>query len=101
MMTFKENYDFELLVNEAENIVIEELGAQLAEDKEGKICKCQDCILDMAALALNNVKPAYRSSFTGVIYALGLKDGDFKEQVTSSVKKAIDKIKKNPSHDFD
>jgi competence protein ComFB len=98
-MSFKDNYDFELLVNEAENIVFEELGNQLEEDKEGNICKCQDCVLDMAALALNNVKPAYRSSFTGVIYALSLKDGEYKDIVTKSVKNAIDKIKKNPSHE--
>ena len=99
-MSFKDNYDFELLVNEAESIVIEELGRELANDRDNQICKCQDCVLDMAAFALNKVKPAYRSSFTGVIYALGLKDGEFMDQVTKSVKSAIEKIKKNPSHDL-
>ncbi|OHD12450.1 MAG: competence protein ComFB [Spirochaetes bacterium GWD1_27_9] len=100
-MAFRDNYDFELLVNEAERIIIEELEKQLSEDTENKICKCQDCVLDMAALALNNVKSSYRSSFTGVIYAQQLYDGKYKEEVTKSVKRAIEKVKKNPSHEVE
>jgi competence protein ComFB len=100
-MAFKELYDFDLLVNEAESLVFEELGKQLNDDKNSAICKCQDCVLDMASLALNNIKPAYRSSFTGVVYAQRLHDGDFREQVAISVKKSIDKVKKNPSHEVE
>jgi competence protein ComFB len=99
-MTFKDNYDLELLVNEAEHLVFDELEKQLESDKNDKICKCQECILDMAAFALNNVKPAYRSSFTGVIYAQRLKDGEYKKQLTLAVKKAIEKIRKNPAHEI-
>ncbi len=97
-MRFKEMYDFDLLVNEAEKLIIAEMEVQLDEDKENKICRCQDCILDMAALALNNVKPSYRSSFTGVVYAQQLQDGKYMEQVKNAVRNAIEKVKKNPSH---
>ena len=87
-----------LLVNEAKKLVIAEMESQFEDDTENKICRCQDCILDMAALALNNIKPSYRSSFTGVIYAQQLQDGRYMEQVKSAVKNAIEKVKKNPSH---
>ncbi|HPO51147.1 MAG TPA: late competence development ComFB family protein [Spirochaetota bacterium] len=97
-MRFKEMYDFDLLVNEAEKLIIAEMEVQLDEDKENKICRCQDCVLDMAALALNNVKPSYRSSFTGVVYAQQLQDGKYMEQVKNAVRNAIEKVKKNPSH---
>ncbi|HOV14591.1 MAG TPA: late competence development ComFB family protein [Spirochaetota bacterium] len=97
-MKFKEMYDFDLLVNEAEKLIITEMEQQFENDTEGKICRCQDCILDMAALALNNIKPSYRSSFTGVVYAQQLHDGKYMEEVKNAVKKAIDKVKKNPSH---
>lgn len=97
-MKFKDMYDFDLLVNEAEKLIIEEMEEQLNEDQENLICKCQDCVLDMAALALNNIKPSYRSSFTGVIYAQRLYDGKYKEEVKQAVKNAIEKVKKNPSH---
>jgi len=97
-MKFKEMYDFDLLVNEAEKLVIREMEELLNDDKEQKICKCQDCVLDMAALALNNIKPTYRSSFTGVVYAQQLQDGKYMEELKNAVKKAIEKVKKNPSH---
>ncbi len=99
-MGFKESYDFELLVNEMENAVIEELEKQLSEDKENKICKCQDCILDMTAFALNHLKPAYRSSLTGKIYSQRLYDGEERLAIEKVVKSAIEKISKNPSHNI-
>jgi len=98
-MAFKDDYDFDLLINEAEQLVISELEKQLAEENNQDICKCQDCILDMATLALNNVAPKYRSSYTGVIYAQQYYSGKHRDEIVNSVKKAIEKVKKNPSHE--
>jgi competence protein ComFB len=97
-MSFKDDYDFDLLINETERLVIEELELQLKAPGMKEICKCQDCVMDMAALALNNLKPLYRATFTGVIYAQQFHQGGFKVEVTDAVKKGIAKVKKNPSH---
>lgn len=99
-MSIRDDYDFDLLVNEAENLVIEELEKDLALEEYNDICKCQDCILDMATLALNKIKPKYRSSFTGIIYSQGLHSGEFKDEVEKAVKTAIDKVSENPSHEL-
>ena len=48
-------------------MVLGELEIQMARAKD--ICTCQDCVLDMAAYALNNVKPTYRVSLMGSVYA--------------------------------
>ncbi len=98
-MAFKDDYEFELLINEAKKLAIEELEKQLAEEEYNDICKCQDCILDMATFSLNNIRPKYRSSFTGVLYAQQLQTGDYKDEVAKAVKNAIKKVSKNPSHD--
>ena len=66
-MALRDSYDFDSLVNEAERLVLEELETRMA--READICRCQDCVLDMAAFALNNVKPAYRVSLMGSVYA--------------------------------
>ena len=50
-MAFIDSYDFENLKNEAENLIIKDLGRQL-EAYPDPICKCNDCILDMAAWPL-------------------------------------------------
>ena len=58
-MAFIDDYDFNLLKNEAEIIVIREIEQQLKSGHEG-MCRCNDCIVDIAAISLNTVKPLYR-----------------------------------------
>ena len=97
-MSLKDAYDFNFLVNEAERLVLEELEVQLKKDTEGEICKCQDCILDMAAYALNNVRPAYRASLVGKLYAASINGLDYDAEIKAAVSLAIEKISKNPMH---
>jgi competence protein ComFB len=98
-MAFVDDYDFELLKNEAENLVLNELGRQL-ESYQGEICTCNDCVVDMATMALNNVKPLYRFSILGSLYAAqAMEDDNYGESVRHAVSGAIEKVRKNPSHD--
>ncbi|MDR2375531.1 MAG: late competence development ComFB family protein [Treponema sp.] len=98
-MAFIDNYNFELLKNEAENLVLNELGEQL-EAYGGEICTCNDCVVDMAAIALNSVKPLYRFSILGTLYtSRAMTDDAYGESVRNAVSTAIEKVRKNPSHD--
>lgn len=97
-MSLKDAYDFEFLVNEAERLVLDELEAQLKEDTEGKICKCQDCVLDMAAYALNKVRPAYRASLMGKLYSYNVDNSEYGDEIRAAVSLAIEKVRKNPMH---
>jgi competence protein ComFB len=96
-MAFDDTYDFDSLVNEAERMVIQELETQL----KGAVglCTCQDCVLDMAAFALNNVKPAYRVSLMGGVYAKSGGNSASARGITAAVRDAIARVKANPSHD--
>jgi competence protein ComFB len=96
-MALKDSYDFDSLVNEAERMVLEELERRMAQD--GEICRCQDCVLDMAAFALNNVKPAYRVSLMGSVYARSASHAEYVKEITRAVTEAVKKVKSNPSHD--
>jgi len=96
-MSIMDNYDFDSLVNEAERMVLLELEAQLKTAVE--VCTCQDCVLDMAAFALNNVKPAYRVSLLGSVYARSGGNPQYAQGITRAVREAIAKVKANPSHD--
>ncbi|MFQ3619392.1 MAG: late competence development ComFB family protein [Spirochaetales bacterium] len=97
-MTLKEKYEFDTLVNEAERLVLEEMEKQLETAEFKNTCRCQDCILDMAALALNNVKPMYRVSLLGSLYTAGVINTPYIEEIRQAVRKAIVKIRENPSH---
>ncbi len=96
-MALKDNYDFEYLVNETEHLVLDELEKQLAQDDE--ICKCQECVLDMTAYALNHTPANYRVSLLGKLYASSTTDPKYEAAIKKAVTEAIKIIKKNPSHD--
>jgi competence protein ComFB len=96
-MALRDEYDFESLVNEAESRVLQELESQIAKDPE--VCRCQDCVLDMAACALNGVKPSYHVSLIGSVYAKSSGETDDAKEIRRAVREAIQKIKANPSHD--
>ena len=98
-MGIRDDYDFSVLVNEAERMVTDELERQLAEKSDPKICVCQDCVLDMAAFALNALKPVYRVSLLGTMYAHAMDEGSYRKEVSKAVGAAISKVSANPSHD--
>ncbi len=100
-MNFNDEYDFDLVVNDVKKLVIEEIESLLGEKEYRDVCRCQDCVLDIAALALNHLKPAYRStlSFKGVLYRQKLQSDKYQKAVNKAVKDSIDKVSKNPSHE--
>jgi len=53
----------------------------------------------MAALALNSIKPMYRVSLMGTLYAHTLQDTEYGETVRIAVAEAVAKVAKNPAHD--
>ncbi|MDR2398167.1 MAG: late competence development ComFB family protein [Spirochaetaceae bacterium] len=98
-MGLTDQYNFELLGNQAEQLVFDELERQLAAF-EGELCRCNDCVADMAAMALNMVKPLYRYSLLGTLYAAqAMTDEAYAASIREAVSEAIEKIHQNPSHD--
>ncbi|GHV95584.1 hypothetical protein AGMMS50293_19040 [Spirochaetia bacterium] len=98
-MAFTDKYDFDLLKNEAETLVLHELERQL-ETHDETVCRCNECVVDMAAVALNTVKPLYRFSLLGSLYAAqAMNQQAYANGVQKAVAQAIEKVRKNPSHD--
>ncbi len=96
-MSLRSKYDFDMLVNEAEDLVLDELEAQMA--RTPGVCTCQDCVVDMTAYALNKVRPAYRASLMGKVYARSAVRPDYTREISQAVREAMEKVKANPSHD--
>ncbi|MDR0583486.1 MAG: late competence development ComFB family protein [Treponema sp.] len=98
-MAFVDNYDFELLKNEAEQMVLHELEKQL-ETQPAEVCRCNECVVDMAAMALNSVRPLYRFSLLGSLYAAqAMNEQSYADSIQQAVAQAVQKVKANPSHD--
>ena len=98
-MAFIDKYEFDTLVNQAEKLVITELERQL-ESQEEDLCRCEECVLDMAAMALNSVTPLYRVSLLGTMYASqAMDDPAYAKTLREAVREAIAQVRAHPSHD--
>jgi len=97
-MSFLNEYNFDLLKNEAEVMVIREVENQI--EKLPDMCLCNECIVDIAAIALNNVKPLYRFSILGTLYASqAMTEQSYADSIKKAVTDAIIRVKNNPAHD--
>jgi len=98
-MALTDSYNFDLLKNEAEQLVLNELELQI-EGYGPELCRCNECIVDMAAIALNSIKPLYRFSLLGTLYAAqAMNEQSYAESVKEAVTQAITKVRFNPAHD--
>ena len=86
------------LKNYTEDIVLKNLDAVLAQYPD--CCKCEQCRLDIAALALNNLPPRYVSTHKGDIFVrIQEMEGKNDVDVIQAIAKAIEIVGKNPRHE--
>jgi competence protein ComFB len=97
-MDLEKNYDLSILVNDTERMVLEELGRRIDTAESDSFCICQDCVVDIAALALNMLRPHYHASLLGNMYAQAVEESDFADEVRKAVDSSITKVKANPAH---
>ena len=95
------NYDKlkENLHNYTEDLVLETMKNVLSQEKFSDVCKCEQCLLDIASFTLNRVPAKYIVSHAGNIHA---KLDEFKQQynvdIISTITKAIKVVSKEPHH---
>jgi competence protein ComFB len=96
-MAIEERYDFHSLRNEAEELVVSEIERQIPAHPE--LCTCSECILDVAAYALNSVRPRYRVSLLDSVYVEPEERSDYLKEIRRAVREGIRKVSTNPPHD--
>jgi competence protein ComFB len=96
-MAFKDRYDFDSLVNEAEDLIIAEIARQVPGHPE--MCTCNECILDVAAYALNTVRPRYRVSLLDSVYVDSEERRAYLREIRRAVREGIRKVSIHPPHD--
>lgn len=78
--------------------VVRETLAKLLKDRED-ICKCEKCVADMIAYALNRLPPKYMVTDRGYIF-LKLREIEtqFQVDVLEAILEAIQVVSKKPEH---
>jgi len=103
-MSFRDSYNIGNLINVSEKLVFDAIDAVMPGHPE--MCKCQDCVLDVAAIALNSLPPRYRASkfvalprnVPGLRYYVPEEEKDMVEQARAAVEAAIERVKEHPNH---
>ena len=64
------------------------------------VCTCNKCKMDIAAIALNNLKPKYVVTEKGGLYSkLDTMNSQFDADLIKEVTKAIEIVKNKPQHE--
>lgn len=64
------------------------------------ICKCKECMDDIKAKTLNQLKPLYFVESKGAVYSkLNSLQAQFDTDIVTELIKSIDVISKNPRHE--
>lgn len=89
-----------MVVNYMEGIVKNFLNNTLKTDPAYQnICKCDQCIEDILAKALNNLKPYYITTKKGEVYAeYSALETQHQAEVIAEVIKAVEFVSKHPNH---
>ncbi|MBL7170909.1 MAG: late competence development ComFB family protein [Candidatus Omnitrophica bacterium] len=97
-MSFKKKYPVENLINENEEEVFKIIDKILAEEKD--ICLCPDCMMDVAAIALNNLEPRYRVFLVRPVHRDSELISARLRKVEEAVRNALAIVKKSPHHNI-
>lgn len=86
------------LKNYMEEVVLQKIDSVIARYPD--CCKCEQCRLDIVALALNNLPPRYVSTHKGDIFVrIQEMEGKNDVDVIQAIAKAIEIVGKNPRHE--
>lgn len=79
-------------------IIVEQMLEEILENVDLK-CKCKICQDDIKAIALNNLKPLYVATETGILYTkLNEFSIQFKTDIIQEMILSIKKVGLNPRH---
>jgi competence protein ComFB len=83
--------------NYMEQVVERALAEYLKSEHE--VCTCEQCAADMAAGALNQLRPWYATTTRGAAFLESeQKNLEFVVKVVSAIKMAAERVKQNPRH---
>jgi competence protein ComFB len=85
------------LKNHMEEVVFNQMKYVL---EDVKMCKCEKCQMDIAAIALNELPPKYVVTEKGVLFSkIDSLQQQFEIDVTAAIIKAAQIVRKAPWHD--
>lgn len=88
-----------MVKNYIEVLVDEILKDSMKKDKSFVVCNCEECLDNIKAIALNNIKPFYVTCKVGEVYGTyNNKVVQNRANIAVELSKAAEIVGKNPKH---
>jgi competence protein ComFB len=95
-MKLGERYNLDNMKNRAEEMVFEAIEKQI--EKGSDMCTCEECVLDLAAWALNHVKPGYYTSLLAPLTPRPEAVRKLQVEIELAIDSGLKKLKSHPHH---
>ena len=89
-------YDLETLQNRGLEMVLRRAGSFL--DEHGEFCRCEQCVFDLLAFALNHVTPLYATSLLGPLSGNSRLQQKLEIEIEMALEEGAKRITRHPSH---
>ena len=95
-MPLADQYDMDIVRNRTAETVQARVEELLAEG--GKLCPCQECVLDLVAYVLNRVSPHYTTSLLGSLHPEPAFDRKLKVEIEVAIAAGLKRLRQHPHH---
>jgi len=95
-MKLNERYDLENLKNRAEDMIFEAIEKRIESGVD--MCTCRECVLDLAAYALNHVTPRYYTSLLAPLHPTPEVAPKARVEIDLAIAAGLKKIRSHPHH---
>ncbi len=95
-MSLQDRYNLEQLRNLSAEKVQARVEELLAEG--GRLCPCQECVLDLLAYALNRVSPRYATSLLGELHAQPAFEKKRRVEIELAIEAGLKRLRQHPHH---
>jgi len=96
LVNIREIYRFDAVENENKEYIIDLLEELL--DADHTICTCEQCILDIVAITLNELQPRYRVGILGSIDIDQRNYREYQDTLVRALQYAVMRVTENPHH---
>jgi len=95
-MSLQDHYNLDPLRNLSAEKVQARVEELLAEG--GRLCPCQECVLDLLAYVLNQVSPRYATSLLGDLHVQPAFDRKRQVEIDLAIEAGLKRLRRHPHH---
>ncbi len=96
-MALTDRYNVEAIRNRTAESVYERVEQVL--DRDTRLCRCPDCVVDLVAFVLNRVTPRYTTSALGDLHPDRAQEHKLRIELDLAIESGLKRLREHPHHE--